>query len=322
NGARTVYGWDGDTLAYESADEHSTHYLYEPETFVPMAQYAGAPVNGIETPAASSADRYTPEDDPLQRVPAAAAAAHLVFYHCDQIGTPLMMTDEAGELVWEASYRAWGEAQEVIERASAAAGIDVVRNPLRFQGQHVDDETGLHYNRYRYYDPQVGRFINKDPIGLAGGPNNYQYAPNPLGWIDPLGLARCRCNCEQVLADMRANGRAYGPKSETPADGHHIIQHASVPEGTVGYSYGGAPAVQLEGPSTRVGSEHYAATTVQRQAGGGTYAAERRIGYKAIRRAGLSSQEARCLITKHVDPYFEKLGFTGDSPMRTVKNRR
>lgn len=121
---------------------------------------------------------------------------------------------------------------------------------------------------------------------------------------------------------MRENGRAYGSKSETPADGHHIIQHASVPEGTVGYSYGGAPAVQLEGPSTRVGSEHYAATSVQRQAGGGTYAAERRIGYKAIRRAGLSAQEARCLFAAHVDPYFAKLGFTGDSPMRTVKNRR
>ncbi len=190
NGARTVYGWDGDTLAYESADERSTHYLYEPETFVPMAQYAGAPVNGIETPAASSADRYTPEDDPLQRVPAAAAAAHLVFYHCDQIGTPLMMTDEAGELVWEASYRAWGEAQEVIERASATAGIDVVRNPLRFQGQQFDDETGLHYNRHRYYDPQNGRFASKDPIRLSGGINVYQYAPNPTLWIDPSGLSR------------------------------------------------------------------------------------------------------------------------------------
>ncbi|AXY34664.1 RHS repeat-associated core domain-containing protein [Yersinia pseudotuberculosis] len=61
--------------------------------------------------------------------------------------------------------------------------------PLRYAGQYLDDETGLHYTTYRYYAPEVGRFITPDPIGLAGGLNLYQYAPNPLGWIDPLGLA-------------------------------------------------------------------------------------------------------------------------------------
>ena len=60
---------------------------------------------------------------------------------------------------------------------------------LRFQGQYFDAETGLHYNRFRYYDPDIGRFVSQDPIGLAGGVNNYQYAPNPVGWIDPLGLS-------------------------------------------------------------------------------------------------------------------------------------
>ena len=58
---------------------------------------------------------------------------------------------------------------------------------IRFQGQWHDPETGLHYNRFRYYDPDVGRFIHQDPIGLLGGNNLYQYAPNPLVWIDPLG---------------------------------------------------------------------------------------------------------------------------------------
>ena len=61
-------------------------------------------------------------------------------------------------------------------------------NPIRFQGQYHDHETGLHYNRYRYYDPRVGRFISKDPISYAGGLNLYAYAPNPTGWVDPLGL--------------------------------------------------------------------------------------------------------------------------------------
>ncbi|MEN5172302.1 RHS repeat-associated core domain-containing protein [Acinetobacter higginsii] len=56
-----------------------------------------------------------------------------------------------------------------------------------------DQETGLHYNRYRYYSPYVGRFISKDPIGLLGGNNIYQYAPNPIIWVDPLGLTNNNC---------------------------------------------------------------------------------------------------------------------------------
>ncbi|WP_281172935.1 RHS repeat-associated core domain-containing protein, partial [Vibrio rhizosphaerae] len=66
-------------------------------------------------------------------------------------------------------------------------------SPLRFQGQYYDAETGLHYNRHRYYSPSTGRFITPDPIGLAGGLNNYQYVKNPTGWIDPLGLSQKPC---------------------------------------------------------------------------------------------------------------------------------
>ena len=64
-----------------------------------------------------------------------------------------------------------------------------MNNPIRFQGQYHDDETGLHYNRYRYYDPSLGRFVGQDPISYAGGLNLFAYTPNPVGWIDPLGLA-------------------------------------------------------------------------------------------------------------------------------------
>ena len=62
--------------------------------------------------------------------------------------------------------------------------------PIKFQGQSLDTETGLHYNRFRYYDSDVGMFISRDPIGLLGGSNVFQYAPNPIGWIDPWGLAK------------------------------------------------------------------------------------------------------------------------------------
>ncbi|WP_198341989.1 RHS domain-containing protein, partial [Burkholderia ubonensis] len=137
DGERTTFGWDDDRLAYESETQGSTHYVYEADSFVPLAQYVSAPVAGIETPERTEADRYTPEDDPLQRVPERVGEAHAFYYHCDQIGTPLLMTDELGDVVWEASYKAWGEAREVIARASKAAGI-TPRNLLRFQGQQVD----------------------------------------------------------------------------------------------------------------------------------------------------------------------------------------
>ncbi|MFC4346170.1 RHS repeat-associated core domain-containing protein, partial [Cupriavidus numazuensis] len=81
--------------------------------------------------------------------------------------------------------RAWGalKGTKLLHGEEALTG-----NAIRAQGQYHDEETGLYYNRHRYYDPYSGRFITQDPIGLAGGVNLYQYAPNSTGWVDPLGL--------------------------------------------------------------------------------------------------------------------------------------
>nr|WP_261388023.1 RHS repeat-associated core domain-containing protein [Pantoea soli] len=83
----------------------------------------------------------------------------------------------------------------------------LAHQPLRYAGQYADSETGLHYNLFRYYDPQIGRFTVQDPIGLQGGWNLYQYAPNPLGWIDPWGLTSRRA------AFRTAKEQAKIPKS-------------------------------------------------------------------------------------------------------------
>ncbi|EIO7469110.1 EndoU domain-containing protein [Salmonella enterica subsp. enterica] len=64
----------------------------------------------------------------------------------------------------------------------------------RLPGQYFDDETGLYYNLFRYYAPECGRFVSQDPIGLKGGLNLYAYAPNPLKYIDPLGLCKTSGN--------------------------------------------------------------------------------------------------------------------------------
>ena len=60
--------------------------------------------------------------------------------------------------------------------------------PFRLQNQYFDEETGLHYNLMRYYEPEVGRFVNQDPIGLLGGSNLYRFAPNAQGWTDLSGF--------------------------------------------------------------------------------------------------------------------------------------
>ncbi|WP_025113504.1 RHS repeat-associated core domain-containing protein [Pseudomonas sp. H1h] len=187
----TLYGWDGDNLAWESspgqqdgAVGRTVHYLYEPGSFVPLVQaICNAPIDLPVQP--DYDDEYRLEEDLLwNRQPAASAFDALLWYQCDHLGTPQELTDTEGNLAWSAQYKAWGQAQELRSEWAQQLGVE---NPIRFQGQYHDHETGLHYNRYRYYDPAVGRFISKDPIGYAGGLNLYQYARNPILWVDPLG---------------------------------------------------------------------------------------------------------------------------------------
>ncbi len=102
-------------------------------------------------------------------------------YITDHVGTPQEVLTEDGEVAWAGDYDPWGRVERTLD-----GGFD---NPLRFQGQYFDAETGLHYNRFRYYDPDTGRFLTPDPIGLAGGFNAYGYTNNPLTMIDPLGLS-------------------------------------------------------------------------------------------------------------------------------------
>jgi RHS repeat-associated protein len=102
-------------------------------------------------------------------------------YHNDPNGCPTRLTDEQGQVAWAARYEAWGKV--------ASLPVHRVDQPLRLQGQYEDEETGLCYNRYRYYDADIGGFVSQDPLGLAAGDNVYAIAPNVMGWVDPLGLA-------------------------------------------------------------------------------------------------------------------------------------
>ncbi|MER6996965.1 putative T7SS-secreted protein [Streptomyces sp. NPDC000410] len=102
----------------------------------------------------------------------------------DLIGTPNELIDESGIVAWRTRSALWG--------TTTWAATSTAYTPLRFPGQYFDPETGLHYNYFRYYDPEIARYTCPDPIGLNGGPNHHWYGPNPHAWIDPFGLALCR----------------------------------------------------------------------------------------------------------------------------------
>ncbi len=121
---------------------------------------------------------------PLARIDGGREKATIRWYHCGVNGAPDRVTNEEGKTEWRHDTGGWGRTESEYE-------YGMIRENLRYQGQYLDRETGLHYNLHRYFAPECGRFIQPDPIGLLGGINLYQYAPNPLGWIDPLGLKSC-----------------------------------------------------------------------------------------------------------------------------------
>jgi RHS repeat-associated protein len=102
------------------------------------------------------------------------------YFHNDHLGTPQVLTNDSQTISWKAVYTPFGEG---------VPSIQTVENPFRFPGQYYDTETGLHYNYFRYYNAQTGRYITPDPIGLEGGINLFAYvANNPTGFVDPDGL--------------------------------------------------------------------------------------------------------------------------------------
>ena len=127
---------------------------------------------------------YTPGTDTEGRV--VAPLDPWCFYQCDQLGTPQELSRHGGAIAWEAKYKAWGELKVAKQHVSTEAPA---ANQLRFQGQYFDQESGLHYNRFRYYDPHRHAYLSRDPAGLAGGFHTYIYAEcNPIRFIDPKGL--------------------------------------------------------------------------------------------------------------------------------------
>jgi RHS repeat-associated protein len=131
------------------------------------------------------------------------------YFHHDQLQTPLQATDKMGNVVWAASYNAFGKAS--ITTPAASAANPTINVNLRLPGQYLDEETGLHYNYRRYYDADSGRYVTQDPIGVEGGINQYKYAAaDPVNLSDPTGecpmcVAYAACVAQCMLEDVAVN---------------------------------------------------------------------------------------------------------------------
>lgn len=177
-------------------EAHRTYYLYADEGLIAEATQPIS-VGGDGSVAASSAPviatQYGPRMDAefttsmlFVKTKNSNGSDTFAYYHHDNLGKPLQATDAAGNIVWSASYSAYGKA--LITTPTATVEHPTIASSLRLPGQIEDDESGLHYNYRRYYDPESGRYITQDPIGLEGGLNLYRYArANPINMSDPTG---------------------------------------------------------------------------------------------------------------------------------------
>ncbi|ECJ4505888.1 RHS repeat protein [Salmonella enterica subsp. salamae] len=218
----TWYGWDGDRLTTTQTDDTRIQTVYPPGSFTPLIRTETTTEELAKTHHRSLAEKLqqdagmafvpelvalldnlerelnagrvseqsrqwlaqcglTPEQMKNQMTPAYTPARKIHLYHCDHRGLPLALIDVKRRIAWRAEFDEWGNV--LLED-----NPDNLQQLIRLPGQQYDEESGLHYNRHRYYDPGQGRYITQYPIGLRGGWNFYQYPLNPITGIDPWGL--------------------------------------------------------------------------------------------------------------------------------------
>ncbi|EEQ6356154.1 RHS repeat protein [Escherichia coli] len=236
----TWYGWDGDRLTTVQTDTTRIQTVYQPGSFAPLIrietdngerekaqrrslaeklqQEGSEDGHGVVFPAelvglldrlegeirancVSSESRQwlaqcglTVERLAAQIEPVYLPERKIHLYHCDHRGLPLALISEDGNTAWSAEYDEWGNQLN-------EENPHHLHQPYRLPGQQYDKESGLYYNRHRYYDPLQGRYITPDPIGLRGGWNMYQYPLNPIQVIDPMGL--------DAIENMTSGGLIY-----------------------------------------------------------------------------------------------------------------
>ena len=236
----TWYGWDGDRLTTVQTQQTRIQTVYQPGSFAPLIrietengeldkaqrrslveklqQEGSEDGHGVVFPVelvrmldrlegeirancVSSESRQwlaqcglTVEQMESQMEAEYIPERKLHLYHCDHRGLPLALISTEGATEWRGEYDEWGNQLN-------EENPHHLHQPYRLPGQQYDKESGLYYNRHRYYDPLQGRYITPDPIGLRGGWNMYQYPLNPIQVIDPMGL--------DAIENMTSGGLIY-----------------------------------------------------------------------------------------------------------------
>ncbi|HFO7576655.1 TPA: rhs element protein RhsC, partial [Escherichia coli] len=269
----TWYGWDGDRLTTIQNDRSRIQTIYQPGSFTPLIRVETATGELARTQRRSLADALqqsggedggsvvfppvlvqmldrleseiladrvseesrrwlascglTVEQMQNQMDPVYTPARKIHLHHCDHRGLPLALISTEGATAWCAEYDEWGNLLN-------EENPHQLQQLIRLPGQQYDEESGLYYNRHRYYDPLQGRYITQDPIGLKGGWNFYQYPLNPISNIDPLGLETLKCI--KPLHSMGGTGERSGPDIWGNPFYH---QYLCVPDGKGDYTCGG-----------------------------------------------------------------------------------
>ena len=240
----TWYGWDGDRLTTIQTDTTRIQTVYLPGSFTPLIRVETE--NGEQAKARHRSLAEVLQEDTGVTLPAELAVMlgrlerelragavsaeseawlaqcgltaaqmesqmeaeyiperKLHLYHCDHRGLPQALISPEGETAWHGVYDEWGNLL-------GEENPEQLQQSLRLPGQQYDEESGLYYNRNRYYDPLQGRYITQDPIGPDGEWNLYQYPLDPISDSDPLGLKTCSCT---------VTFSAVGPRQATNANG-------------------------------------------------------------------------------------------------------
>ncbi|WP_349771877.1 RHS repeat-associated core domain-containing protein [Thauera sedimentorum] len=247
----------------EPAEGRTIHYLYD-DARQPLAELDGAgrilrqyvwladlPLAVLDTPEGSApasagqgaAERIVGD---LRRIAQSwlAGLDGIAWLHANHLGAPELATGAQGQVLWRAHYAPFG--------AASVTGRESFALHLRLPGQYFDPETGLHYNRARYYDPQAGQYLSPDPLGTPDGPNPYAYvAFNPLRYIDPDGLILFAFDGTDNSRDRRELERLGGSRT-------NVVRFADLYEvgGAVNYVSGVGTRHFEDGNTNYLGDEY------------------------------------------------------------------
>ncbi|MDY0938440.1 RHS repeat-associated core domain-containing protein [Pseudomonas viridiflava] len=219
------YGWDGGRQCAEAFDGMLRTTVHEPDSFVPLLRLEqhcepdSPDLLAVRKDMAAAGEPLPAQCRPELGEPIFS------FFHTDHIGTPLQLSDEHGRVTWQARPDDWRAV------AHEQGSTD---QPIRFQGQYHDEESGLYYNHHRYYLPDIGRYASQDPVGFRSGPNAYSYALNiptiaydPSGLFVPLvflgGLLLKAAIGATIDASLQAGPQILGQIKDNWDEGHFLL---------------------------------------------------------------------------------------------------